>query len=76
MLVKMSVQTKSVLHVPLQCFFSVSPLFRSLPPSLAVLRAAVLVPVAAQREGGFALWLGHLAGQVDEGLDERAPVSH
>lgn len=45
-------------------------------PSLAVLRAAALVLIAAQREGGLALWLGHLAGQVDEGLDERSPVGH
>lgn len=54
----------------------------SLPPSslflpfghLTVRGTTSLILVAAEREGGLALRLGHLAGQVDEGFDERAPV--
>lgn len=37
--------------------------------------SAALV-LAAQGKSRFALWLCHLAGQVDEGLDQRAPVGH
>lgn len=72
------IQTKAVLHVPVQCFSSsfFSPPVCSLRVLLAVLRTAALVLVATQGKGGLALWLGHLAGQVDERLDERAPVGH
>lgn len=45
-------------------------------PSLAVQGAAALVLVAAEWEGGFALRLGHFAGQMDKGLDERSSVGH
>lgn len=41
----------------------------------AIHGSAALV-LAAQGKRRLALWLRHLAGQVDEGLDQRAPVSH
>lgn len=43
---------------------------------LTVCGAAALVLVAAEREGALALRLRHFAGQVDERLDERAPLDH
>lgn len=41
----------------------------------AIHRPAALV-LATQGESRLALWLRHLTGQVDEGLDQRTPVSH
>lgn len=45
-------------------------------PSLAVLGATALVLVAAEREGGFALRLGHFTGQMNERLDKCSSVGH
>ncbi len=56
-------------------YVTLSALLRS-SPSLAVQGAAALVLVAAEWEGGFALRLGHFAGQMDKGFDECSSVGH
>lgn len=42
----------------------------------SAIHGSTALVLAAQGKGRLALWLCHLAGQVDEGLDQRAPVSH
>lgn len=42
----------------------------------AVCRTTALILIATERESGLALWLGHFAGQVDKGFDQRVPLHH
>lgn len=49
---------------------------RSKKGSCSAIQGAAALVLAAEREGGLALGLGHLAGQVDERLQEGAAVSH
>lgn len=83
-LIEISVQSFCLfLHDHLSTFLTTFPLtfpyerfVLNEPSILAVCWAASLVLIATEGEGGLALRLGHLAGQMDKGFDERAPVHH